>query len=226
LYWQAICLPNRKIKKTVTDMIKKNKHFGPKEEEKKEGSNEPIASEEIQNKMEEGAATENMSGEEQKSDENSGTTAEINIEEVYQKQVNELQDKYMRLMAEFDNYRKRTLKERMELMKTAGEDILVNLLPVVDDFERGLQAMERTNDVEALKQGVSLIYSKFRDLLNQRGVKEIEAVNLNFNSDVHEAITKIPAPEENLKGKVIDVVLKGYTMNEKVIRFAKVVVGE
>jgi molecular chaperone GrpE len=207
-------------------MVKKNKLFGNKSEDKKEEIHDQIMAEETLNKEEGDIATENMSGEEQKTDENASATAEINIEEVYQKQVNELQDRYMRLMAEFDNYRKRTLKERMELLKTAGEDILVNILPVVDDFERGLQAMERTNDVDALKQGVGLIYNKFREFLSQRGIKEIEAVNLDFNVDLHEAITKIPAPEENLKGKVIDVLSKGYTMNEKVIRFAKVVVGE
>jgi molecular chaperone GrpE len=207
-------------------MVKKNKLFGNKSEDKKEEINDQMMTEETQDKVEGNNTTENMSGEEQKTDENARATAEINIEEVYQKQVNELQDRYMRLMAEFDNYRKRTLKERMELLKSAGEDILVNILPVVDDFERGLQAMERTNDVDALKQGVGLIYNKFREFLSQRGIKEIDAINQDFNVDLHEAITKIPAPEENLKGKVIDVLSKGYIMNEKVIRFAKVVVGE
>jgi molecular chaperone GrpE len=208
-------------------MVKnKNKFFGGKEEEKKDSTHEELVTKEDQSKNDGEATPENLSENEPKTDENTAANPEINIEEVYQKQINELQDKYMRLMAEFDNYRKRTLKERMELLKTAGEDILVNILPIVDDFERGLQAMERTEDVEALKQGVSLIYNKFRDFLNQRGVKEIDAVNQDFNVDLHEAITKIPAPEENLKGKVIDVVSKGYVMNEKVIRFAKVVIGE
>jgi molecular chaperone GrpE len=142
------------------------------------------------------------------------------------KQLKDFQDKYIRLMAEFDNFRKRTLKERTELIKTAGEDILVNILPVVDDFERGLQVIDKSEDLESVKQGIHLIYNKFRDFLNQRGVKEIESVQQPFNVDVHEAITKIPAPTEDLKGKVVDVVQKGYILNEKVIRFAKVVVGE
>jgi molecular chaperone GrpE len=147
-------------------------------------------------------------------------------EEEQTKQVQEFQDKYLRLLAEFDNFRKRTMKERSELIKSAGEDILVNLLPVLDDFERGLTAMEKTTDVEPVKQGVQLIYNKFKDFLTQRGIREIEANNLDFNVDLHEALTKIPAPTEDLKGKVVDVVQKGYSLNDKVIRYAKVVVGE
>ncbi len=152
-------------------------------------------------------------------------TAEVQEEEC-QKQVNELQDRYVRLMAEFDNFRKRSLKERMELLKSAGEDVLINILPVIDDFERGLNAIEKSSDIEAVKKGIELIYNKFKDFLTQRGVKEIDARNQDFNVDVHEAITKIPAPEENLKGKVVDVVQKGYYLNDKVIRYAKVVIGE
>jgi Molecular chaperone GrpE (heat shock protein) len=150
----------------------------------------------------------------------------INKEEQLQVQVKELQDKYIRLMAEFDNFRKRSLKERTDLIKSAGEDILVNILPIMDDFERGLAAMESAQDVESVKQGVGLIYNKFKDFLTQRGVKEIEASRQDFNVDVHEALTKIPAPEDALKGKVVDVIQKGYYLNDKVIRFAKVVVGE
>jgi molecular chaperone GrpE len=147
-------------------------------------------------------------------------------EEAYQKQINELQDKYIRLMAEFDNYRKRSLKERMELLKSAGEEVLVNLLPVIDDFERGLDAIEKSSDIDAVKEGIHLIYNKFKDFIAQRGVKEIDARNQEFNVDIHEAITKIPAPQDDLKGKVVDVIQKGYYLNDKVIRYAKVVVGE
>lgn len=147
------------------------------------------------------------------------------LEELGQKLQN-INDKYMRLSAEFDNYRKRTLKEKMELTKSAGEKILVNVLPVMDNFERALQSMDDAKDIEALKEGVKLIYSNFKDFISQNGVKEIEAVNQEFDTDIHEAITKIPAPSEDLKGKVVDCVEKGYTLNEKVIRFSKVVVGE
>ncbi len=135
-------------------------------------------------------------------------------------------DKYLRLSAEFDNYRKRTLKEKMDLTKQAGEQLIINLLPVLDDFERGIQHLENTKDIEAVKEGLRLIYNKFKEFLNQNGVKEIESANKDFNIDLHEAITKIPAPEPELKGKVVDVITKGYTLNEKVIRYSKVVVGE
>ena len=147
------------------------------------------------------------------------------VEELGQKLM-EMNDKYLRLSAEFDNYRKRTLKERMELIKTAGEQLLVGILPVVDNFERALKSMEHASDVAALKEGVDLIYVHFRDYLTRNGVKEIETKEVEFNTDLHEAVTLIPAPTPELKGKVMDCVEKGYTLNDKVIRFAKVVVGE
>ncbi len=138
----------------------------------------------------------------------------------------DLNDKNLRLMAEFDNYRKRTLKERTDLIKTAGEGVLVNMLPLVDDFERALKAMENSQDVAAVKEGIDLIYNKFIAFLLQNGVKAIPTDNEDFNTDLHEAITTFPAQDEALKGKIIDCVSKGYTLNEKVIRFSKVVVGE
>jgi len=146
--------------------------------------------------------------------------------EVMVQKCAELNDKNLRLMAEFDNYRKRTLKERMDLVKTAGEKLLADMLPLVDDFERGLKAMETSQDVQAVKDGVDLIYSKFISFLIQNGVKAIPTENENFNTEFHEAITTFPAPTEELKGKIIDCVSKGYTLNEKVIRFSKVIVGE
>ncbi|HEY6914644.1 MAG TPA: nucleotide exchange factor GrpE [Paludibacter sp.] len=146
--------------------------------------------------------------------------------EVMVQKCAELNDKNLRLMAEFDNYRKRTLKERMDLVKTAGEKILADMLPLVDDFERGLKAMETSQDVQAVKDGVDLIYSKFISFLIQNGVKAIPTENETFDTEFHEAITTFPAPTEELKGKIIDCVSKGYTLNEKVIRFSKVVVGE
>ena len=212
----------------------KSKVFESKKEKVKDDKHtENVANEEAVNSEAGKNGSENLS--EPANDQTDEVTAEETKaaegsekkkEEDYEAQVKELQDKYMRLMAEFDNFRKRTLKERMELIKTAGEDILLNIIPVVDDFERGLQVMEKSTDVESVKQGVVLIYNKFKEFLNQRGVKEIEAAQQEFNVDLHEAITKIPAPEENLKGKVVDVIQKGYILNEKVIRFAKVVVGE
>lgn len=144
------------------------------------------------------------------------------LEEKYQ-QIN---DKYLRLTAEFDNYRKRTLKERMELIKNAGEDILLKILPLSTDFDRGLKSINEAAEIEAVKKGMELIYNKYNDFLKSNGIKEIEAINKDFDTDVHEAITKIPAPSKDMKGKVVDVIEKGYFLNEKVIRFAKVVVGE
>lgn len=138
----------------------------------------------------------------------------------------ELKDRHIRLQAEFDNYRKRTLKERMELLKTANESMLISLLPVVDDFDRAYQTLEVIEEDSHLKDGVKLIYNKFQEFLKQNGVKEIEATNQSFDTDLHEAITKIPAPTDELKGKIVDVVQKGYYLNDKVIRFSKVVIGE
>ena len=135
-------------------------------------------------------------------------------------------DKYLRLSAEFDNYRKRTLRERMELTKTAAESVMLSILPVSDDFERAMHSIEQGMDFEAVKEGILLIYNKFQEFIKQNGITEIEAAGKEFNTDLHEALTKIPAPSEDLKGKIIDVIQKGYYLNDKVIRFAKVVVGE
>lgn len=141
-------------------------------------------------------------------------------------QLAKFNDKYLRLNAEFDNYRKRTLKEKMELTKTAGEHILSSILPIIDNFERAMAAMEETQDVTAVKQGVELIYTNFKEFLRQNGVKEIDVIDQAFDTDVSEAITKIPAPSKEQKGMVIDCTEKGYMLNDKVIRYAKVVVGE
>ncbi len=138
----------------------------------------------------------------------------------------ELKDKHIRLQAEFDNYRKRTLKERMELVKTASEGLLISILPVIDDFDRAIQTLDSVEEESPIKDGVKLIYNKFQDFLKQNGVKEIDAKDQNFDTDLHEAITKIPAPTKELIGKNVDVVQKGYFLNDKVIRFSKVVIGE
>ena len=140
--------------------------------------------------------------------------------------VSELNDKYLRLSAEYDNYRKRTLKERMELLKSAGEGTIKSLLPVIDDFDRALVHLDDASDLDAVKEGIDLIYIKFQEFLKRNGVVEIEARNKDFDTDLHEAVTKIPAPSNEMKGKVVDCIEKGYMLNDKIIRFAKVVVGE
>lgn len=141
-------------------------------------------------------------------------------------QLAELQEKYLRLSAEFDNYRKRTLKERIDLTKSAGENILVNLLPVMDDFDRAMSLMETASDCKAMKEGIDLIYSKMKDFLKHNGIKEIDAIDKDFDTDLHEAVTKIPAADKKKRGKVVDVIQKGYYLNDKIIRYSKVVVGE
>ncbi len=138
----------------------------------------------------------------------------------------EMQDRYLRIAAEFDNYRKRTLREKMEISKFAGEDLLVKLLPIMDDFDRALRHMETSPECQSVKDGLSLIYTKFSDFLKQQGIKEIEALNSDFNVDLHEAVAKIPAPGEDSRGKVVEIILKGYFLRDKVVRHSKVVVGE
>ncbi|WP_025143131.1 nucleotide exchange factor GrpE [Pedobacter jeongneungensis] len=150
---------------------------------------------------------------------------ELSAEEKLQAEVQQLNDKYLRLYAEFDNYKRRTQKERVELLQTAGKDVIVSLLPVLDDFDRALKAMETAADVAPVKEGILLVSTKLKNTLAQKGLKDVESISQPFNTDFHEAITNIPAPTEDLKGKVIDEVEKGYTLNDNVIRFAKVVVG-
>lgn len=134
-------------------------------------------------------------------------------------------DSYIRLMAEYDNYRKRTVKEKAELIKNGGEKTLIALLPVIDDFERARQTLETATGVETVKEGVELIYNKFQAYLQQNGVKVIDTQGQTFDADLHEAVAMIPATEESQKGKILDAVQTGYTLNDKVIRHAKVVVA-
>lgn len=166
--------------------------------------------EEQSNTAEEKSSTDNMSDE----------------LESLKKKCSELNDSHLRLMAEFDNYRKRTLREKAELIKHGGENALTGLLPVVDDFERAMQNVRTAEDVKAVEEGVELIYNKFLSYLSHEGVKPIEAVGKPFDTELFEAIATIPAPEPDMKGKVLDCVQTGYTLYDKVLRHAKVVVGE
>lgn len=143
-----------------------------------------------------------------------------------QQKYDELNDTHLRLRAEFDNYRKRTMREKADLIKMGGEGALKNLLPVIDDFERALQNIRTTEEIDALREGVDLIYAKFINYLGQQGVKAIEAVGKPFDTEEFEAIATIPAPQPELKGKVIDCVQTGYVLYDKVLRHARVVVGE
>ena len=171
--------------------------------------------------------------EEQPQDEQAENAAPMTHEEELEKEletaqetIEEQKDKYLRLSAEFDNYRKRTMKEKAELILNGGEKSLSSILPVVDDFERAIKTMETATDVQAVKEGVELIYNKFMATLAQNGVKVIETKDQPLNTDYHEAIAVIPAQSEAQKGKILDCVQTGYTLNDKVLRHAKVVVGE
>lgn len=143
-----------------------------------------------------------------------------------QAQVEKEKKEYLFLAAEFDNYRKRTLKEKAEIIKNGGENVLKGILPIVDDFERGLKAAESDSDAKSVLEGMTLIYNKLVKYLESMGVKEMASTGEVFNSDIHEAIAQVPAPTEDMKGKVLDTVQKGYMLNDKVLRHAKVVVGQ
>ncbi len=154
-----------------------------------------------------------------------GALDEKSPEDLLKEELSLANDKYLRLYAEFDNFRRRTTKERIELLQTAGKEIVVSLLPVLDDFERAIKSMEATTDVNAVKEGVVLVQSKLNNILGQKGLKPMESIGNAFDADLHEAITNIPAPTDDMKGKVMDEMEKGYYLNDNVIRFAKVVVG-
>jgi molecular chaperone GrpE len=175
-----------------------------------------------ENKQEELDNQEGLNEQTEQQEGNEKESAEPTWEEKYL----EMQDKYLRLYSDFDNYRKRTMKERAELIAQAGSDILKDILPVLDDFERAVKNNEHSTDAESIKEGVKLVHHKFETVLQAHGVKEMEAKGVAFDGDLHEAITSIPAPSEELKGKVVDVVQKGYYLKEKVLRYAKVVVGQ
>ncbi len=153
------------------------------------------------------------------------TEPEFSAEDKLKEELALANDKFLRLYAEFDNYKRRTSKERVELLQTAGKEVIVSLLPVLDDFERAARAMENVKDVAAVKEGISIVQNKFKSLLAQKGLKEMASKGQPFDADIHEAVTNIPAPDESLKGKIVDVLEEGYMLNDKVIRFAKVVVG-
>ena len=146
--------------------------------------------------------------------------------ETLKNQLAEQKDKYLRLFADFDNYKKRTAKERLDLLNTAGKDIVLSVIPVIDDFERAINVADKATEVDSVKEGMILIKNKMFSVLEQRGLKAMESIGEPFDAEMHEAITEIPAPSDDLKGKVVDQVEKGYTMNGKIIRYAKVVVGK
>ena len=185
---------------------------------------EPVAENAVQ--TEETPAEETAQAEETPAQELTVEEQLANMLAEAQQMVNEEKDRYLRLAAEFDNYRKRTLKEKAELIKNGGEKTLTAILPVLDDFERALKNMEATEETRAMKEGVELIFNKFNKVLEQEGLQKIETEGQAFDVDFHEAIALIPAPSEDLKGKILDCVQTGYKLNDKVIRHAKVAVAQ
>lgn len=176
--------------------------------------------------VEEQVNTEEAEVENQETDNDSEAPKCEDEKENLEQQIAELKDKHLRLFSEFDNFRKRTSKERVELFKTANADLMLDLLPVIDDFDRAMKAFESEEDIKSVKEGVALIKNKFEKTLEKKGLKCMESKEKEFDTDFHEAITEIPAPTKKLKSKVVDVIEKGYTLNDKVIRYAKVVVGK
>ena len=190
---------------------------------------ENINEEELMSEATQDEAAENEEIQEEDVQDSAAPTEEEKLAQELEeanKVIEEQKDKYLRLSAEFDNYRKRTMKEKAELILNGAEKTISSILPIVDDFERALKNMETATDVAAVKEGVELIYSKFMSVLGQDGVKVIETKEKPLDTDFHEAIAVIPAPDKSLKGKILDCVQTGYTLNDKVIRHAKVVVGE
>jgi len=203
-------------------MVKKADNADKQQDKKTELEGE-VVKEQAREEVEPGIAGEEAVAEEEEMPAKEPTAEDKSAEA---EKLADLQDRYLRLSAEYDNFRKRTLKEKIELQKSANENLLQALLPVADDFDRAMQSVDEAKDIQAVKEGMTLILGKFIGFLNQQGVKEIEAVHKDFDTDLHEAITKIPAPTKKLKGKVVDVVQKGYYLNDKVLRFSKVVIGE
>ena len=169
---------------------------------------------------------ETVDTQEQTQEDNAEEPTEEDKIKQYEEQIAELKDKYLRQAAEFDNYRKRIIKEKSELILNGGENVINSLLPVIDDFERALANIEKSEDTETLKTGVELIYQKLLKALEANGLKARETNNADFDTDFHEAVAMIPAPRDDFKGKVVDCVQKGYKLNDKVIRHAKVAVGQ
>ena len=206
----------------ANSFFKNNKHniMNPKEKENNQ-------EEELKTQATPNECDEETVGQETSQENEAPLTEEEKLAQELEKaneQIEEQKDKYLRLSAEFDNYRKRTLKEKAELILNGGEKSISSILPIVDDFERALKNMETATDVAAVKEGVELIYNKFMSVLGQNGVKVIETKEQPLDTDYHEAIAVIPAPNEALKGKILDCVQTGYILNDKVIRHAKVVV--
>ena len=202
---------------------KNNKHNNMNPKEKENNQEEELKTQATPNECDEETV-----GQETSQENEAPLTEEEKLAQELEKaneQIEEQKDKYLRLSAEFANYRKRTIKEKAELILNGAEKTITAILPILDDMERALKNMDKMEDVAAVKEGVDLIFQKFVKILGEQGVKKIETENADFNTDLHEAIAQVPAPSDEMKGKIIDCVKTGYTLNEKVIRHSQVAVG-
>lgn len=209
---------NKDLKDQAEDMEQENK------DTEAQGTEENVAdaSTESTTETEEQEATEESTDEK----EEASTEEEAPKIKTPEEQISELNDKYLRLYSEFDNYRKRSNREKVDIIKSASSDVIKELLPVLDDFERAIKANEDVTEAEPIKEGMQLIQQKLAGLLERKGLKPMDSIGKDFDVDHHEAITEIPAPSDDMKGKVVDAIEKGYFLNDRVLRFAKVVVGK
>jgi len=225
--WQTICNPNLIKSKLHTNMVKKKMtdQHEKKTDETPDSKENGTTQENVTADKQEVADTENKDKQSTGTKEAESDKVEA-VEKSPEEKLADMQDKYLRLSAEFDNYRRRTLREKMELAKYGGESLLLNILPLIDDFERALSHMKSATDRISMKEGIDLIYVKLMEFLKQNGVSEIESLDSDFNVDLHHAVAKKAVGEEEKKGKIVEVVQKGYYLQDKVLRHSKVVVGE
>lgn len=202
-----------------SELLKKKK----KNQMEENQNTDNIDQKEILNETESGA--EDLNNETEAKDAEAKSEATLTEEEKLKAEASDWQNKYLRLYAEFDNFKRRTSKERLELLQMASKDVISDLLPVLDDFERAQKSVETATDIEAVAEGIKLVHHKLKNILAQKGLKEMKSVGAEFDADIHEGITNIPAPSEDMKGKVLDELEKGYYLHDKVIRFAKVIIG-
>jgi molecular chaperone GrpE len=213
------------VKKKITETGEtKDTNEAETAEYKDHTNNIASDSEDKQEQIREEGISEKLSG--SVTTEGPASDKKLPDDESFEEKLAEMQDRYLRLTAEFDNYRKRTLKEKMEISKYAGEELLKNILPFMDDFERAAKHLETASDFKGIKEGIELIYNKLSDFLKQQGIKEIESLNTDFDVDLHDAVAKTPVAEDDKKGKIVEVLSKGYYLKDKVIRHSKVVIGE
>lgn len=202
-----------------SELLKKKK----KNQMEENQNTENIDQKEILNENE--SSAESLINETETADAEAKSETTLTEEEKLKAEATDWQNKYLRLYAEFDNFKRRTSKERLELLQMAGKDVISDLLPVLDDFERAQKSLETASDIEAVAEGIKLVHHKLKNILAQKGLKEMKSVGAEFDADIHEGISNIPAPSEDMKGKVLDELEKGYYLHDKVIRFAKVIIG-